>query len=402
MANTFNRSVAGSSAGAVSSTVTTINGTARPRLVYPLMEKLDYIKTPFTDLIKKGEAFDNPKMEWSSEVFRPLTITSDTAGYAASGAVVTINLLAGDGAKVMKYDIYKNGVTSEYFMVTDISTDALTVVRAVGGTTVAAVPAAATTFTRIGQAVIEHIDSPQGILSRGELTYNNVQMWDHGITISYLQNNSNNSYLIQGKEYNSELKRQLIEIKRSAERTFIRGKRGDASGITLPYMMGGLLYFTTVNATAKSGAYMAESDFLTITQQAWENVGPGMIGEKVMAGIFAKQVFSSWVDNARRADFSTKRVSTVVDSYETDTGIFEFVPSYDMPADEIVGFNPRDLSRHPYAGMDWTDEPQARSGMQEVGHVYGAYTLRAPGDRARWKITGFSTTRADYPSLVTA
>lgn len=402
MANTFTRTVAGSSGNAYSSTVTTINGTARPRLVFPLMEKLDYIKTPFTDLVKKGESFSTPKMEWSSEVFRPLTVTTDTAGYAADAGVVTINVASGDGSKVMPYDIFKNGVTAEYFMVTSISTDALTVVRAVGGTSVAAVPAAATTLTRIGQAVLEHIDSPQSVLSRGEITYNNVQMWDHGITISYLQNNTNNSYLIQGKEYNSELKRQLIEIKRGYERTLIRGKRGDASSTTLPYMMGGLLYFTTVNATAKSGAYMAESDFLTITQQAWENVGPGMIGEKVMAGIFAKQVFSSWVDNNRRADYSTKRVSTVVDTYETDTGIYEFIPSYDMPADEIVGFNPRDLSRHMYAGMDWTDEPQARSGMQEVGHVYGAGTLRAPGDRARWKITGFSTTRADYPSLITS
>ena len=400
MANTFTRTVAGSSGNAYSSTVTTINGTARPRLVYPLMEKLDYIKTPFTDLIKKGESFSTPKMEWSSEVFRPLTVTTTTAGFTDS--VTTISLASGDGAKVMKYDIFKNGVTAEYFMVTDISTDDLTVVRAVGGTTGAAVPAAATTLTRIGQAVLEHIDSPQSVLSRGEITYNNVQMWDHGITISYLQNNTNNSYLIQGKEYNSELKRQLIEIKRSYERSMIRGKRGDASSTTLPYMMGGLLYYTSVNATAKSGAYMAESDFLTIPQQAWENVGPGMIGEKVMAGIFAKQVFSSWVDNNRRADYSTKRVSTVVDTYETDTGIYEFIPSYDMPADEIVGFNPRDLSRHMYNGMDWTDEPQARSGMQEVGHVYGAGTLRAPGDRSRWKITGFSTTRADYPSLITA
>ena len=400
MANTFNRSVAGSSAGAVSSTVTTINGTARPRLVFPLMEKLDYIKTPFTDSIKKGEAIDNPKVEWTSQIFAPLTVTTDAAGYA-SGAT-TINLAAGDGQKVMLYQVFKNGTTSEYLLVTAIATDALTVTRAVGGTTGAAVPAAATTLTRIGQAVIEHVDSPQSVLARGDFTYNNVQLWDHSITISYLQNNSNSTYLIQGKEYNGELKKQLIEIKRSAERTFIRGKRGDASGTTLPYMMGGLLYYTTVNTTAKSGAYMAEADFLTLTQQAWSDVGPGMIGDKILCGIFAKQAFSSWLDNMRRATASERKISLVVDDIETDTGLYTIMPSYDMPADEVVGYNPEDLSRHPYVGMDWTDEPQARSGMQEVGHVYGAYTLRAPGDRARWKITGISTTRSDYPTMQSA
>jgi hypothetical protein len=73
-----------------------------------------------------------------------MSVTSDTAGY--NTAVTTINVAAGQGQKVMLYDIYKNGVTSEYFLVTAISTDALTVVRGAGGTTAATVPAAATTF----------------------------------------------------------------------------------------------------------------------------------------------------------------------------------------------------------------------------------------------------------------
>lgn len=400
MATTYTRSVAGSSVNANSSTTSTVNGTARPRLVYPLIDnKLAYIKTPITDRVKKGESFDNPKLEWSREDFRALSVTSDTAGY--NTAVTTINVAAGQGQKVMLYDVYKNGVTSEYFMVTAIATDALTVVRGVGGTSAAAVPAAATTFKLIGQAVPEHVDSPRGIITRGDFLYNNVQQWDHAIDISYLQNNTNNSYLIRGKEYNAELKRQAIEIKRSAERTLLLGSRQDASS-TAPYMMGGIGYFITEHVQTKSGAIFTEADFLAGPQSVLDDAGPDMAADTVLVNTLTKQIISSWVDASRRGTARDKKFSNIMDEWETEVGTFTFLyagPAF--PTDEMWGVNFDVLSRHFYVGMEWQEEPLAKTGMTEVGHVYGAWTLRAPGDHSRWKITGYSTTRGDYPTMQT-
>lgn len=399
MAPTYTRSVAGSSQGANSSTVTSGNSTMRPRLVYPLMEKLDYIKTPITDRVKAGEAVDNPKVEWTSENYRALTATTDTAGYA-SGAT-TINLASGQGQKVMLYDIFKNGVTSEYLQVTAISTDALTVVRGVGGSTPAAVPAAATTLTYIGQAVPEHVDSPRGILTRGEFTYNNIQEWDSAIDISYLENNTNNAYLIRGKEYNAELKRQLVELKRGSERTLLLGKRQDST-TTAAYMMGGIGYYITQHTTAKSGALMTEADFLTAAQSALDDVGPEEAADTILQNVFSKRIISSWVDPLRRASANDRKFTNIITTWETEVGTFDFLYSFHMPIDEIWAVNFSPLSRHFYAGMNWTEEPLAKTGMTEVGHVYGAWTLRAPGDRGRWKITGYSTTAGDYPLMAAA
>ncbi len=398
MAVTYSRFVPGSSAGAVSSTVNSINGIARPRLVFPLMEKLDYIKTPITDKVKKGEAVDNPKVEWSSENYRSLVATGDASSY--NSAVTTVNVAAGLGQRFMLNDVWQVVSTGEYFWVSAIATDALTVTRAFGGTTAATIPANSP-LAYVSQAVIEHIDSPQAILSRGELSYNNIQMWDNAINISYLQNNTNNSYLVRGKEYNSELKKQMEEIKRSFERTLLLGKRQDASGSTLPYAMGGIGYFISQHVTTKSGAYFTESDYLTAAQTALDDVGPDGAADTILLNTFSKQVISSWSDNLRRGTFSDKKVSNIIDSWETEVGTFDFEYSFHMPTNEMWAVNFRDLTRHPYVGMDWTEEPLAKNGMQEVGHVYGAQTLRAPGDRARWKITGYSTTRTDYPTLQT-
>jgi hypothetical protein len=360
------------------------------------MEKLDYIKTPVTDRVKKGESIDNPKAEWSSENYRALTVTTDTAGYTNS--VTTINVASGQGQKIMLYDIFKNGVTSEYLQVTAISTDQLTVTRAVGGSTGAVIPAAATTLTYIGQAVPEHVDSPRGILTRGEFAYNNIQQWDSAIDISYLENNTNNSYLIRGKEYNYEMKKQMEELKRGSERTLLLGKREDST-TAIPYKMGGIGYYITQHATAKSGALMTESDFLTGAQTALDDVGPETAADTILLNVFSKRIISSWVDPLRRASANDRKFTNIITTWETEVGIFDFLYSYHMPIDEIWAVNFAPLSRHFYAGMDWTEEPLAKTGMTEVGHVFGAWTLRAPGDRGRWKVTGYSTAVGDYPLM---
>src|SRR6188768_2396365 len=301
MASTQTRSVAGSSANAYPSTPNTISAAARPRLIFPLLEKkLDYIKTPVMDRIRKGEAVDNPKVEFTDERYRTFTASADAAGYASG--VTTINVASGHGQRFMLYDIWATP-SGEYLLVTGISTDALTVATrgSIGGTSAAAIAANAA-LTYITQAVPEHVDSPQAILVRGEETYNYVQQFDFGITIPYLEDNSDNSYLVRGSSvYKYELKKQAEEAKRSFERALIRGKKTIATTGGIPYTMGGLLSFTTANVTTMAGAILTELTFATAMQAVYDNVGPGNMATTMLSNMFPKRVFNSWVDPMRRA-----------------------------------------------------------------------------------------------------
>lgn len=399
MASTQTRSVAGSSANAYPSTPNTISAAARPRLIFPLLEKkLDYIKTPVMDRIRKGEAVDNPKVEFTDERYRTFTASADAAGYASG--VTTINVAAGHGQRFMLYDIWATP-SGEYLLVTGISTDALTVATrgSIGGTAAAAIAANAA-LTYITQAVPEHVDSPQAILVRGEETYNYVQQFDFGITIPYLEDNSDNSYLVRGSSvYKYEMKKQAEEAKRSFERALIRGKRTIATTGGIPYTMGGLSAFTTANVTTMAGAILTELTFATAMQQVYDNVGPGNMATTMLSNMFPKRVFNSWVDPLRRATATDRKFSSVVTSWETEWGTIDFMTTPDMPIDELIAVNFPDLSRHPYKNLDWSEEPLAKNGMNNVGHVYGVQTALFPGDRARFKISGFSTTPGDYALL---
>lgn len=95
--------------------------------------------TVFTNRMKTGKEAFNPSFSWLEDVLQPKVVTFDSAGY--SNAVTTVNLVAGDGLKVSTSDLIKVPDTGEILLVTAVSTDQLTVVRAFGTTAAAAIVA---------------------------------------------------------------------------------------------------------------------------------------------------------------------------------------------------------------------------------------------------------------------
>ncbi len=394
MAVTYGKTNIGSAtANAYSSSVSTINASARPRLVRALIEKLDFMGFDLQNQVGKGDPIGNPKLEWTDLVYGAITATTDTAGYA-SGAT-TINLASGHGNRVQVWD--QLAYSTERLLVTAVATDALTVTRGITGTAVA-IPAAATTLQVIGPAVPENVISPAGVLARGQFYLNYIQQFIYALQVSDIQNNTDNKYLIEGKEYKSELKKQLKEARRDLERTLFYGLPL-LGATTLPSMMGGFPGFITINTTALAGAIMTEASFLTQAQAAWSDVGPDNMGRTCISGIFLKQVVSSWVDGMRRLDATTTKVTAKVDAIENDMGLFEFTPNYHCPPADFHCVDPKNYVLHPYNNLDWQEESLAKDGAYERGHVKGVFTLEAKGDRSAFKLTGASTARADYPTL---
>lgn len=398
MAQTFTKPNMSASANGYSSTVTSINATARPRLVAPLVESLDFMSVPLLKMIKKGKAIDNPKYEWSDERFAPITATADGAGY--NSAVTTVNVASGHGARIQVYAVLRNQSSGELLWVSAVSTDALTVSRGFGGSTAASI-AANQVFDIVGSAVPEIVDTPASTMTRGELYYNHIQKIERGISVDDIQAHTNNSYLIKGNELSYEKMKQMKEGFRDLERILIMGGRTAATSGPLPYSMGGLYFFTSTNSRANSGAALTETQLLTDMQTVWSDVGPENMGDVLLTGIFLKQVISSWVDPMRRATAQDTKFKAKLTQWENDMGTFTFLPHYHNPAADLLLFDPGQFKQLPYEGLDWSEEDLARVGKYQRSSLSAVYTLEAKGDRTRLKITGSSTTRADYPTLPT-
>lgn len=392
--------IASPAAGSYSSATSTINVSGRARLVRPLVEKLDFLAVPFQKMLDR-KTIDNPKPETTDERFAPTNATIDGTGYA-SGAT-TIGVASGHAARLQKWDILKNG--DERLQVTAITSDAnITVVRGVGGTTAAALAANAV-IPILAPAVPEKVDSPASPVARGDFANNFIQQFIYEFEASYIQDRTRTQYLVGngGKgEYKWEMGRKLKEAARDLDRTLLYGVKNDATANSNPWMMGGLNSFITLNVTAKSGLPVAEADLMVAQQTAWSDVGPENMGRQIHSGIFLKSVFSSYYDGMRRADAQTTKIKIKIDQVENDLGLFEFVPNYYMqelgPGD-LFGFDPNNLTLQVYDGLDWMEEPLAKTGAYERGHIVGVFSLEALGDRAHYKITGASTTRGDYATL---
>jgi len=398
-ATTIIPSMTSNSANTSLSTIDSIHALARPRSVKALAESLDYRDVPVTRMLGKPVKVTNVKNEWTDERFTPISATADAAGY--NNSVTTVNVASGHGVRIQVWEIIRNPATGELFQVTARATDALTVVRGVGGSSAASI-AVSQAFDLLGPAVPENVASPASPSTLGEFFYNYCQEFDYAFQVSELENIQDNSYLVRGKQYDKEVAaRMRVDAPRDLERTLIMGGRQVGSGVGgagVPYMMGGIGQFITVNTTAKSGAAFTESDFLTLRQNIWNDVGPSEVATSILCGIFAKRVISSWVDNKRiYMDAMGTKWKGKLETIEDDLGTLQFVPAYHMPADTMFGVNFANLEL--LYLRDWYDEPLAKDGAYLRAHICGYYSLRATGDRAHFKITGFSTSEANYPTL---
>ena len=383
---------------AYSSTVQTINGLARPRDVRPIAESLDFLEAKLVKMIGYGPAVSNVLHEWTDERYGAITATVDGSG--ANSAVTTLGLASGHGDRIQVYDVLLTSA-GERVWVSAIATDSLTIKRAFGGSTAAAITAS-TTLKILGPAVPYNIAAPRSPHALGEFYTNRIQKFEYSTQIDDVQNNANNSYLIKGgREYPNQIKKFTREAVRDLELTIINGRVNTADADE-PDAMNGFPRYITQNTAALSGVALTlngTNGLLTLLQQAWRDVGEMNIARTVLMDIFLKRVASSWVDEMRRADALQSRFSVKLDTLDTDLGELQFLPHFHMPSDEIYVINPKNLRILPFNNMTWHEEPLPRSGSFQAGRVTGVYTLEATGDRAHAKITGIGTDESLYPTM---
>lgn len=396
MSATYVRPTIGTTANAPLSTPDAQHALGRPRKVFALVESLDPMKVPLQRMIKTGEAVQNPKIEWTDERFGATAATADGTG-ALVGAT-SITLAAGHGNRVQKWDVIETPA-GERILVTAVATDTLTIVRGFGGTTAAAIAAAAN-LEILGPAAPEKVDSPASPVAYGGFYTNFIQNFLYAIEVSDIQDNSDTTYLVKkGSQYKGEMARKMKEAFRDFERTLIRGRKNDGT-IGGAYALGGFLSYITVNVLSKAGAAVTWGDFMSRAQLAWDDVGEEM-GTTVVVNALLKRVFSSMVNNKRSINDKLTTVKVKLTEIDTDIATFDFLMHRHMPKGELACVDLSNFTIHPYKGLTWQEEQFARVRASKSGHIEGVYTGKFLGDRAHFKITNIDTVEANYTALAT-
>lgn len=223
--------------------------------------------TPITALLGKmeSEKTTDPEFSWWEEELNTLTVT-ETTGLAANTGSTAIacsgggcyQLVVGDILMVDKADAAS--FTNELLEVTAIASDtAMTVARAQGGTTVAAI-AASTLLTKIGNVYGEGTGAPTAS-SRNPTKYNNycqIFKTTYDITETALNTKARTGDVLQ-----NDKKRKMFDHSIALEWSFMFGRKYETTGANgkPKRYTGGIREFLTTNVTVFSTT-VTETTFL--------------------------------------------------------------------------------------------------------------------------------------------
>ena len=360
---------------------------------------------PLTSMIKQGSPLEVPKhkLEWTVDYLDPIndTVTEAILNEAGPSTITPANI----GYYMVGHVVQL--ASGEQVKITAVGATTYTATRGFAGTTIAA--QADNSGTRIiGIAVKENEESPLGPITLGEVDYNYFQIFDEYVQFSararytpiYGQMDDRLTYEVE-KKLRSTMPQHI-------ESTLLNGQRSIGS-TTVPSSMGGVFQASfNQNNTDLDGAILTEYDFLEAVQEGYNNVGKSLVGKTVMAHMFYKRVFANWSNNMRQYSPTDKKVSNVFDQFETDFGLFTFVPNHHMtsvndpslPDGRILVFDPDDYTLRPYhKEARWGVWAVYEGGWYSRRAVRGDYALEAINPEKRVAIVDVSTTAAAYPNF---
>jgi hypothetical protein len=204
--------------------------------------------TVITKHLRKKREVENYTFDLleKDEAPREVTVTG-----AVTAVATTINLVAGQGIRVAKYDLLMHPVSREVFYVTAIATDALTVAtRGTFGSAAAIVDG--DTLLILGAAFEDGATSGNLKSVKEDRGFNYTQIFRKAFGFSGRQLMT---ALYGGSDKMSEPKWQAIEHAKSIEYAFLFGRRAKLTGAGgLPVTTtGGIEYFVKTNVWDLAG-----------------------------------------------------------------------------------------------------------------------------------------------------
>lgn len=323
------------------------------------------------------------KHEWLEAALRPLDGTFVSGQLANVTDPVTANITAGQGVRVIINDILK--VEDELMKVTAVSTDAITMSRAYGGST-AASHAAAIPWTLVGHVDLTDAGVPVARSTTKTGLFNYCQIYNASVKVTTTMQ-AIKKY-VQADDMAAQIADELKVCWQTWERTLLFGRKV-APSAGVEGAMDGIVARIVSHTYAKAGSPLIEDFVLQALQDCWTSGGRP---DTIVGAAFQKRRFNQFNDGMRETTRTDRKAGAIVDSYESDFGEVDYVLDRNMPPDTLlvieksrIGFGP--LRNH---AMKWVPIAQT-TGLVETSQLVGQYTAEIRNESAHAVISGLAT-----------
>lgn len=238
--------------------------------------------TVLTAKTRKKRVTTQYRFDWmeKDQYPRALELSADSVV-----ADVTLDVVAGQGARAAANYVLLNTRTRESVLVSSIATDTLTVVRAIGGTEVDMLTGDQLVITRAVYPDGADIGTLKSIKEAPYYNYTEIIRRPFGFTGRDLQTD-----LYGGRDKLTETKWNAIEHAKDIEYAFLFGRRHTRTGTNnhLQTFTGGLEYWITSNRWDVSGITLTERAFVEALEETmkWGRGG-------YLSGSASKMLFAS-------------------------------------------------------------------------------------------------------------
>lgn len=375
------------------------------------IDELELYNTKFLAMVKKGKPVTQAKVEFGVRKQTPHTVGLLTT---MTNNQTTMILASGDGPKVhngMVILIPSDGTNAaEIVWVpdsgTNVSVDTVTIVRAQGGTSGVA-HVATLVCPIIGVATTDNSTHPTGVITFGNLYFNNRQRFAEKIQVDSAEDIQKNWEDPDGGLFERRLEKIAKDLKVKFEKALLRGRRqtgaADVSA-KRPPMLSGIEHFAelSTNTYALNSALFNIYDFETALRTGLNNIDVNF-GDIAVMNYNTKAIIDSLPNIKRRLTATDTKLDLRLETVEFSAGSLNFLalPSDRWPDGSIVICRSKDLEIRPYVGLDWhfaRQKPGVETdGDFAIGSISGDFTFIPEAlDPFAW-ISGFDTTLANYP-----
>jgi hypothetical protein len=314
------------------------------------------------------------KHEWLEDSLNATTVV-DNEALDAAGTNVDIAVTTGQGVRTRIGTLLKDTTEgkSEVLLVTDISTDTLTITRGYGSTSPEA-HSIGSTWRIIGNPKQSGADLSTDVSTVRSRVFNYCQIFERGIQIA------GDSQAVVKAGVPDELARQsnqrLMELLRELDLSLINGIiAASASSDTVYRTMGGLIeYINVAGGNTNSTSESISPDVInSMYQQSYDDGGTPSV------------LALNQVQMRKLSTFDADKVRVVpgpgmagrfITQYMTDLGaVLDIVIDRWIPSDTVLLLDPTRIAVVPMINRAFGVEPIAKTGDAFKNQIIGDYTV---------------------------
>jgi len=345
-------------------------------------------ETPLLDHLGEAPyAAQSTFHEWLEDTLNPNSDIIDDATWSDPASDASFDVEHGSYFQVG--DLVQGQGSSEVMLVTNVSSNTLTVVRGYGGSSAESL-ADNQVLNILGNAALEGADAPDARFTNRSRLGNYTQIFTAAVRASGTDLAVRKLSVADELDYQKQ--ERLRELLRDLESTLINGvsASSDPQGSsTVRRTMNGLIPTINTNITDASSAALTESVLNEAMRGIWSSAASNI--DTIVVNGFQKRKINGFITSGRSYEAQDSTYKNLVSVYESDFGVCRVILSRAVPADTVLLLDSSRINVLPLASRSFHYKPLAASGDYEAGEIIGEYTTEIRNESAHGIITGLAT-----------